>query len=562
MNIALHGGCHSALPFLVARPTVYSRRVASALLALVAATSMGEIQAQSGFDLGAVSGSATELPWLPEVIAAADPYVFDPTYSHGRYVLDHFAGPSAADEFGALTARMSNGDAVVAGLVPSFGALGTCNNGTDLCRLGLVRYNSQGLRVPWSNPGAFGFNGDEYIIYPGTSTAAKYQFIHDLKVGSNDQIYVLVDTHISLLPGVKDVEIESFGSDGSFIQSAGVFGFGGGGDTSDFYGAQIGYINNQYVVVTATGYGTQGGPYIAANRLKIEVNNFLSQDPTWGSFYSGVSGNRLVTYRAPGGYCGEASCEVTASYATASVTGNGGYMYIGGSVHIAGNNWDPIVLKINYATGLANTEFNGTGWSRAVFDEPNSSLNDLIAGLYVYQNDIYLAAQVARKCFQGVGMAKINGANGQYQGAFGSGGKIVFGGQGNDLFCYLNGDQKTVPYAISATDGRIGVVGYQGYKSFDTTDYLVDPMLAVVNAVNGSVLSFDSYPVRRADGSRAGDAILAGIFGGPLANSPFTVSGFGRDTNAGNTLSYLSGRFIPISSDRIFASGFGSGDDL
>ena len=558
MTFALNAKRYELLASLLVRHNRFSRRLATALLALLA-TSTGAIHAQSRIGAAAAAATTAEVPWLPDVIAVADTYLFDSAFNQGHYIVDHFAGPIAADEAGVFTAQMSNGDSVVAGLVPSFGALGTCNNGTDLCRLGLVRYNAQGVRVPWSNPGAYGFNADEYVIYPATNTTAKYQFIRDLKVGTNDQIYVMVDTGLPLLAGTKNVEIESFGSDGGFIQSLGVFGLGGGGDTTDFYGAQIGYINNQYVWVMATGYPTQGGPYIAANRLKIEVNKLLSQDPAWGSFYSGQSGNRLVMYRAPGGYCGNVNCEVTASYAMASENSNGGYMYIGGSVYIAGSNWDPIVLKINYSNGQADTTFNGTGWSRVAFDEPASSLNDLIAGLYVYHNEVYLAAQVARKCFQGIGLAKLNGANGQNQTAFGSGGKIVFGGQGNDPICYAYGHQKAVPYAIAATLGRIGVVGYQGSKSIVTNDYLIDPMLAVVNAVNGSVISFDSYPLRRTDGSRSGDAIMADIYGGALSTSAFTVSGFGRDTNAGNTLSYVTGRFI--SSDRIFGSGFGAGSD-
>ncbi|MEO7013045.1 MAG: hypothetical protein ABI127_01960 [Dokdonella sp.] len=560
MNIALNTTKNGLLSFLVARINKHSHRFPSALLALLAATSMGVIHAQNSIDLRATSRSAAEVPWLPDVIAAAEPYLFDPSFNDGRFVLDHFQGPAAADEVGVFTARMSNGDAVVAGLVPSFGTVNACNYGQYLCRLGLVRYNAQGVRVPWSNPGIYGFHGDEYIIYPATNVFATYHFIRDLKIASNDRISVMVDTGLGS-GGSNDVAILSFNSDGSPIQIKNVFGEGGSADTSDFYGAQIALISSGYMVVTATGYDPQGGAYVAANRLLIQADGTLFQDQSWGSEYAGAV-NRLIKYRAPGGYCGQSSCEVTANYATAPVGMAEGNIYIGGNVHIAGNNWDPIVLKINSTSGVLKAEFNGTGWSRVIFDEPNSSLTDFIAGLYVYQNDVYLAAQVDRNCFQGVGMAKINGATGQYVAAFGSGGKIVFGGEGNDLFCNTSGDQKTVPYAISATGGRIGVVGYQGFKMIFGNSYEVDPMMAVVNAVNGSVLSFHRYPVTRTDGSRAGDAVLAGIYGGPLATSPFTVSGYGRDTSVGNTLSYVSGRFIPVSADRIFASGFGSGSDL
>ncbi len=559
MNSVLDSTKHPLLWSWVVGLNRHSRRWPCALLALLAATSMGVIHAQSRIEAGVAAGTSADMPSLPDEIAAADPYLFDSSFNGGRFVLDHFQGPAAADETGVFTARMSNGDIVVAGLVPTFGTINACNYGQHLCRLGLVRYNAQGVRVPWSNPGIYGFNGDEYVIYPAASVFATYHYIRDLKITSNDRIAVMVDTGLGS-GGSNDVAILSFNSDGSPIEIKKVFGEGGSADTSDFYGAQIALISSNYMVVTATGYDSQGGAYVAANRLLIQAAGTLVQDQAWGSEYAGAV-NRLIKYRAPGGYCGQTSCEVVANYATAPVGMAEGNIYIGASVHIAGNNWDPIVVKINSTSGVLKAEFNGTGWSRVIFDEPNSSLTDYIAGLYVYQNDVYLAAQVARKCFAGGGLAKINGATGQDVGTFGAGGKIVFGGQGNVVQCVDFGGQTTVPYAISATAGRIGVVGYQGYKSVNS-NYLVDPMLAVVNAMDGSIYSFNSYPVRRADGSRAGDAVLAGIYGGPLATSPFTVSGYGRDTNVGNTLSYLSGRIIPTSADRIFASGFGSGSDL
>lgn len=57
---------------------------------------------------------------------------------------------------------------------------------------------------------------------------------------------------------------------------------------------------------------------------------------------------------------------------------------------------------------------------------------------------------------------------------------------------------------------------------------------------------------------------LGGAAGGAaetLATSAFAVSGFGRDRIAGKTLIYTSGRIMPTSADRIFASGFRSGGD-
>ena len=220
------------------------------------------------------------------------------------------------------------------------------------------------------------------------------------------------------------------------------------------------------------------------------------------------------------------------------------------------SDFNVLVQKISSSTGNRKPEFGGAGWIDIDFAQPNSSRDDYAAGLYVYQDEVFVGAQVAQKCHAGIGLAKINGANGLPINAFGSSGRIVFGGQGNSALCAAQGGLADVPNAISATGGRIGIAGYRDNRSFVNNTYSVNPMLAVVNAVNGVVLDIDIHPVFRANGTRYGDAVLYGIDGGPSVTSPFTVAGVGRDANNGNTLSYITGSLIPISADRIFASGF------
>lgn len=498
-----------------------------------------------------------DTPWIPDVIAAIDEYVPAPSFNHGYFYLDHFAGPNSADEVGAVTAQMDNGDTVVAGLVPQFGGTALCSNGTSACSIGLVRYNAQGVRVAWTNPGAYGHNVNNYVIYPGGGFG--YQYIRDIKI-KNGEIYVMVDAGYNA-GGANDVQIVAFDSDGSpLIQGLRVvFGYANGsGDSEDFYGAQMAIISDDYMIVTATTYDSVG-PYISANRLHIEPNHSLTQDPTWGSGYGGGTVNRLIRYYAPDGLCITSPCAATASYAVNTVAGTlTDDFYVGGSVNFSGNDWDVVTLKISSQNGELKTEFGG-GWVVTRFDAPNSTKKDISGGLYVYLNDVYVGAQVAQKCNDGIGLAKLNGATGGDIAAFGGNGQILFGGQGDDPICYINGGV-SLPTAMSATGGRIGIAGYQGYRDIQN-HYHVDPMLAVVNAVNGQVLDFDAHPLTRSDGTRYGDAVLYGIYGGPNATSPFIVSGNGRDESAGNSLSYVTGKFIPVSSDRIFADNFGSGDD-
>jgi hypothetical protein len=504
---------------------------------------------------------STDAPWTPDIVQAIDAYMPDPAFNHGLLGLDHFAGSNSADQVGILTAPLSNGDVVVAGLVPNFGSAGTCSNGTAMCNIGLVRYDAAGVRKAWSNPGSYGNFGNNYVIYPA-GDLHKYEYIRDLKVRAGF-IDVLVDEIDVVDPGPvlgrQNVRIVTFREDGSYASQFPVFGstFNASGDTEDFYGAQMVQINSTRMIVAATAYDSIG-PYVAVTRLDILGNGAVDQDAGWGSTYGGAGFDQLIRYYAPGSYCGFAagSCDATAGYAAGQV----GFatptdFYVAASIHIDGDDWDPIAVKISSDTGELKTEFNGTGWSRAVFNESNSTKKDIAAGIYVYQDNVYLAAQVARKCFDGIGLSKLDGATGQYDIAFGASGKIVFGGQGDAPFCFSppGGDY---PFAISATGGRIGVVGYSRHGIVGISNN-VDPMLAVVNAVDGSVLDFGFHPVLGADGTRSGDAVFYSVFGGASATSPFTAAGNGRIESAGNTLSYLVGKFIPASGDRIFASNMG-----
>ena len=312
------------------------------------------------------------------------------------------------------------------------------------------------------------------------------------------------------------------------------------------------------MIVAATTFDSIGS-YISVTRLVTNVNQTPSKDATWGVPYNPAPNtffaNRLERYYPPGSLCAGPPCNANAGFVArqegfATATD----FYVSGSIEVSGNDFDVVTLKISSATGDLKTEFSNDGWVRTSFDQPNSTFKDLAAGLYVYQDDVYIAAQVAQKCDDGIGMAKINGATGGFITAFGGSGKVVFGGVGNAPACFT-GNNNAVPFAITATGGRIGIAGYQA-TALIMGGTRFDPMLAVVNAVNGEVLDIDSHPVLRADGTRFGDAVLYGIYGGPSVTSPFTVSGNGRDTTAGNTLSYLTGRFVPVSSDRIFANGF------
>lgn len=487
----------------------------------------------------------SDTPWDPDAILAIGDYVASPSFNNRRYYIDHFAGPSNADQVGGVAAELSNGDIVVAGLVPNFQTSGTCNNGTALCNLGLVRYNRHGVRLAWSDPNGFGFYSNNYLIYPNNA-ASGFQYIRDVKV-QNGTIYVLVDVPNLSQAGLgrQNINILSFSENGRPRGSISVFGLSSNAsDQEDFYGAQMSFTGPGKLIVTATDYdGTSS--YLAVSRLNIDAGGGLGQDTTWGSSYAG-SGNRIIRYPANVPY--------TVNYATTPVGFSGQRdFYVSGSLDAQGDS-DVIVLKISSVTGSYKPEFGGNGFASVDFARPNSTHDDYAGGLYVYRDDVYLAARVDEQCLESVGVAKLNGVTGGLVSAFGTAGKIAFGGFDTPCAAYRVG---ATPTAISATGGRIGVVGIQrswapgGPSGFDN----YDPYLAVIDAVTGSVIDEGRRIVIRPDGTRAGDAVFYSVIGGPDVLSPFIAVGNSRDTLAGNTLSYLTGMFIP-DSDLIFANNF------
>lgn len=495
------------------------------------------------------AGDPSASPWTPDVIQAIEPYA-------GPLGLDHFAGPNNADQMGRVTAALSNGDRVVVGLVPKYGGLNPANG---LWNIGFVRYNPAGQRVAWPSPDDHGFFGGQYMVHPNLDQPS-YLYLRDVQV-RNGWIYVLADvqqqTQVGL--GRQDVRILQMREDGSAFTEWPVFGYpaANGPDQEDFYGAQMAFVSNNRMIVGATAWDDIG-PYPVATRLEVLGNGAVSLDNGWGSPYGGSgSFNRIIRYYPPASYCAAGTqCNATVGYTVNQV----GFatqddFYLGGSRQWDGDNWDAFALKISSLDGSTKLEFSDDGWSSVQFDQPDSPFTDSSdygRGLYVYQDDVYLAAEVDRGCHPGFGLAKLNGATGEYVTGFGSGGVVVYGGVSyDDPGCGNLGDDD-IPFAMSATGGRLGIVGYSHWTDQGGTEFY-DPRLTVINAVDGSLIHSARHPVKRPDGSRLGDAVLYSVYGGPSPDSPFTVAGDGRDASAGNTLSFLSGR---LGLDSIFANGF------
>ena len=496
------------------------------------------------------------VPWMPDILESADPYQLDPSFAGGTFGFDHFAGSNSNDYIGIKSVRLDDGTIITGGLVPSWTG-GNPANG--LWNIGLVHYAPDGTRLAWSNPGQYGFFANNYVVYPNLD-APFYQYFRDMVV-INGLLYVLVDDPAPSQTGLgrQDSRIVVFRLDGSYHSQYPVFGMADepAADNVDFYGGRIVPISATRVIVTATAYDSIGG-YLAIDRLGILGNGALDLDTSWGEGYGGPNSfSRVINYYPPDDFCATAPCSIDAYFAMKPDNNAFEDFYVAGSRHYNGDDWDPYVAKISSQDGSLKPEFGGDGWAAASFDADSSSFEDHAAGLYVQGDaDVYVAATVAQKCHPGVGVAKFDGT-GTLNTSFGPGGKIVFGGQGDAPFCFA-GVQNDVPTDMARNGTRLGIAGYHANNLGigEPTNY--DPMFAAVGTADGALVSFDAYPLRRADGTRRGDSILYSVFGG-FANDEarFTVGGNGRDTTMGNTLSYVTGRMMPASFDRIFADGFG-----
>ena len=498
--------------------------------------------------------ASTSVPWMPDLLEGGDPYQLDPAFAGGVFGFDHFAGPNSNDYIGIKSIRLDDGTIVTGGLAPSWGG-GNPANG--LWNIGLVHYAADGTRLAWTNPGPYGFFGNQYVVYPNLD-APFYQYFRDMAV-INGLLYVLVDEQKQSQVGLgrQDSRIVVFRLDGSYHSQYPVFGAADdpNADDVDFYGGRIVPINATRVIVTATAYDSIGG-YLAVDRLGILANGALDLDTSWGEGYGGPNSfSRVINYFPPDYFCVDSPCTMDAYFA---VNPNNGFedFYVAGSKQYDGDDWDAWVAKISSQDGTLKPEFHDDGWVAVNFDNASSDFDDRAAGLVVQGDaDVYVAAAVAQKCHPGIGVAKLDGS-GDFNASFGAGGRVVFGGQGDVPFCFA-GVQNDVPTDMARNGTRLGIVGYRASRLFvgDAINY--NPMFGAVGSGNGAVVSFDAYPLARPDGTRRGDSILYSVFGG-FANDEarFTVGGNGRDTDSGNTLSYVMGRMMPASFDRIFADTF------
>lgn len=514
-------------------------------------------------DAGFSHTGSTDSPWS---VTPDAPYLGDTTFNQGLYQLDGFTGSFYNNFLGKKIVRLSNGDVIVAGLVPegSGGASAPIN-------LGLVRYNSAGQNVAWSNPGIYGVLGNKFVVFPNTTDITdphSVKNIQDIKVTSN-RILVLVN-HPFGGTADTDVEIQVFGMDGGHIQSTTVVGSG----LDEYAGGMVLRSNLMFPetitvgVVASTFSGVWRPTFVSGT---LEADSTINFDP--------------VVYPNPGNYCPANRGCILRGIAQ----GGGGGTAPATRFYLAGarqanipdnNNWDFLVMAVNF-NGSAIASFGGAGVTTVPFFEGGDNYNDANSiqvnrtGLLANAHDeIYISGFVDRECKDGFGIAKLKDTGlldttfGKVVGG-GRSGKMVLGGaippfngSCSDLPLFSTSDS----YAndSSLANGKLALAGYTSKFNFPLCsvgqpchEEDVDGMIAVVDTTHGDVDSFRTYPYMvSVGGTRTRHTGFWGIT--ESGNGTFTATGDARyfQNGAGQPPGPQRYATLRVRDDGIFANGF------
>ncbi len=472
---------------------------------------------------------------------AAAPYFADPGFNGGFYKVDFTEKFSAA--VGRKIVRLSNGDLIVAGMTSGF--LGVASPPYNL---GMVRYNSSGLRVAWTNPGAYGFVDNNYVIYPNSNdpnNALAVKEVVDIKV-IGDRLFVLVD-HRN--PGSGDINsyIYVFRTDGSILRSQVVLG----SSFSEYSGAMAISSSNTVppiisIAVTASTFNGVWRPTLIRGTINADSSITLG----------------APTFPNPGNYCPtNRGCILRDIARSENPDGSGPTFYLAGTrqSNIPDNGaWDFLVMEVS-ATGLPVTSFGGSGVTTVAFDDGPTKYDDAnsiavtTTGSGLAQRDqIYVSGFVNRVCKDGIGVAKLKD-DGMLDTTFGNygTGKIIVGGGSPPVNVTC---AQLPPPAILATYGtgialsaaKLAIAGYTTMPPGGESDSRV----AVIDTLTGNIDSFQPYVFNStASGARLGQSAFWGIT--ESGNGTFTMSGTVQQT--GSVQQYGT---LRIRGDVIYANGF------
>jgi hypothetical protein len=449
---------------------------------------------------------------------------------------DRFAGANSGVYRARAAARLANGQVVVVGDIQ-------LSSGGPR-ELGVVKYDSRGQRVAWSNASAtYGLFSNQYLRFPGSDpwAGATVYAVNDVRVrGAN--IYALVTKRLPdnrYVPGIV-----RFLDDGTYLGGAEFAP--DGGVNRDAVAMDIDRSGGHMIVLGRRSISTtpDGGFWTA--RLTIDTNGGL----TLGAITTFQAGQRHL----PADVAFE-------RFGTSIVFPAPTSYYVAYSRNLgttSESDHDPCIANIGSNNAL-DTGFGSGGVQCLPFDLGGNNV-DLAVALYnrgwgaIGDNNeaLYLVASVERAVTNGVGI--VNLTNGMPDGNFGPQGERVYGGCSVNNFSggagcgvqYLDGVSRThLPTAVYSSADLNGVFVAGASATAGTSR----PMMMDIDASDGTLRTLQSFS--SVSGSRFTSLVRRNGTG------EFTMAGWGADAEGAANPYFLSAHLVKRN-DLIFYDGLQS----
>ncbi len=551
-------------------PACVSARESDRAWTIVAALMLAAML--TSFSVVAADPTDSELPTsyaVPDDGAAPfslndNPLAHDPGFNSGNYFADAFSGSSSNYYLGRKLVRLANGDVIVAGLVPKVGG----TNVPGRFHLGLVRYNSAGQRVAWTNPGGNGHFGNQYITFayanvddPGVTEVV------DIVASDTAQgrFYVLLNYQYG---DVTSVAVAAFTFAGAFVDIKFAFETPAHETGAGLVYYREGFGETYKLAVIGTRFETTKGRPVY-RRYDVSGSSMVSEEgprdihPTTGPCSTNIQ-------------TGGCTATAVTSVQWSAFEWLPPRIYVAGVVtrNLNPDDTDFFVTRIMggpaAGAGFWDASF-GTGGTREVAFDVGGNLRDHVTGVAARRggpdpaqplgnntgDEIYVVGQVAQACTPGIGIAAFN-HNGT-SADFGAFGKQRFGGQALPCNQYLF-ESADYANAVVYDNDRLVIVGFSAYERIcvpigSPCEDGVDPMMAIVRGRDGWVQEHRDFPVQPGNRVRHG-----GLYDVVAGGGGYTATGddryFATDPNVPGRQEFTTARFRL---DRIFGNGLDCG---
>lgn len=484
--------------------------------------------------------------------AQAASYEFDPAFN-GNYAIDAFTtGETAgAERYGSKIVRLPGGDVVIAGLV----RLDNDPVASPNWNVGLVRYSPSGTRQVWSGSGPYFHAGNQYVVYPnlaaGSGGIGTIRRLIDFDY-ARGFFYVLVRTRFSDTPIDNDVQLLIFREDGGYVNAINFLNGSADEDGTALSVIETGQIANPVAIAVL---GVVSGFRSAIAKYLVNASNVIQPDAGFGG------GDGRVEFVLPLDECTYPDCDYFSTDITFPVGGGGGSnrpIYVSGSVRRdspTSTDYDMVAVKFTPA-GLLDTAFDFNGVRQYAFDQQDSNKTDFASDLIVRRSTAgnfdtaWMMGPVGRRCSQGVGVVKFDGANGAVVPTFGSVGRAVFGSDVSQPGGPCDPEVALDPAGLVAQDGEIGIAATGFLLDENGVRVLETGVLLRLSANTGQRHSLDGF--RLLTDHTFNRSTLSGIATGE-GGGRYYVTGAGR-TDSYNSL-FLAARLKPVD-DLLFRNGF------